>query len=263
MSGCSGETLRTENVVLATGLGIPDIPAIPVPEGLEDQIVHSSKVDLRQRNGGTKSILIVGGGLTGGTLAVNLARRENLVTLLTREPLRVQPFDFDPRWFGGDLFRAFEAAPDAERRAVILEQANVRGSITPDIRRQMIEMEKGGFLKIYEHREVTGFEKSGRLNDLSINVAAGETERIFGSFNQVILATGYSALVSNTPCLGKIAERIPAVNGLPVLTRNLEVYGFPRLFITGALAKLATGPAASNVYGAYIAAERIASKILN
>ncbi len=73
-----GESLTARRVVLATGGGSPKYPewarkiSTPYPS---DRLLHSSQLDLRTLSCGNERVLIVGGGLTSGHLAVGACAR--------------------------------------------------------------------------------------------------------------------------------------------------------------------------------------------
>ncbi len=86
---------------------------------------------------------------------------------------------------------------------------------------------------------------------------------VIADADDVWLATGYTIAVTNEPLLANVRARFPAriVAGLPVLDTNLAWPG-TLLHLTGGLTALSIGPAAANIAGARMVAERLAMAIV-
>jgi hypothetical protein len=79
-------------------------------------------------------------------------------------------------------------------------------------------------------------------------------------FDQVYFATGVQSDLGKLAYLKSMLEKypIPLIEGLPVLTDDLQWSGNVPLFVTGKFSGLRLGPGAGNLEGARLGAERIA-----
>ena len=84
-------------------------------------------------------IVIVGGGVTAGTLAKSLSERGHSVALIARNQFRTEQFDFSPVWLGPKALAEFASEADFRRRYDIIQQNRGEGSITPDIMEALID----------------------------------------------------------------------------------------------------------------------------
>ena len=132
----NSEGFRSRCVILA--IGADDCTYVP-PEFVQwqhrypDQILHASQFsvacgDKRDNNG---KILIVGGGLTAGTVAKSLSERGQSVALIARKALKTEQFDFPPVWLGPKALAEFASETDFQRRYETIQQNRGEGSITP------------------------------------------------------------------------------------------------------------------------------------
>jgi hypothetical protein len=85
-----------------------------------------------------KQILIVGGGLTRGYLAVGAIAREAKVLLRTKRYFPEKLFDVEPGCLGPKYLKGFAAEPDWHSRWETIQQARKGGSMTPEIRMRII-----------------------------------------------------------------------------------------------------------------------------
>ncbi|KAJ3070074.1 hypothetical protein HK102_006766, partial [Quaeritorhiza haematococci] len=173
----SGERIRARSVVLAVGSScLPNIPDWVPPRGMypPHALVHQLDIALDVHNLSetqppclrnhtsapptsphtynpltlpslhNRTLTIIGGGLTAGHLSLLALNRlqASSVHVLTRRPIRVQPFDVTTEWFGIDRPRRmtrFWNERDLEGRARMLREA--RGgdgsSITPEVWERM------------------------------------------------------------------------------------------------------------------------------
>jgi cation diffusion facilitator CzcD-associated flavoprotein CzcO len=107
-----GQTIIARRVVLATGSG-----KVQLPHWVEritsdypsEQLCHSQQVDLRHLNLTGERILIIGGGLTSGHLAIGAVSLGATVTLMTRKQLQEKIFDAEPGWLGPKYLKDFHA----------------------------------------------------------------------------------------------------------------------------------------------------------
>ncbi len=272
-SSCD-EGFRARCVILA--IGTDDCPYIP-PEFMPwlrrfpIRILHSHDFDLHtlsQRRSGTSSlqrkqrIVIIGGGLTAGTLAKNLVEEGSQVALVTRKPLKRQQFDFDPLWLGPKYLHNFRNEPDWEKRYKAIQQARGEGSVTPEIVETLTKyaVEKPGDFALYAGASVHCIDQPNSADWLQVDTTQGTVEMV----ELVILATGYRFNFRRCTFLSDLVERhkLPTLHSLPLLDDNLQLYPVENLFGSGVIAQLQLGPAGGNIAGAALAYERFRDKVL-
>lgn len=253
------EGFRSSCVILAIG----SEDCAYVPEAYRDwqrryphRIVHSSRFSVNdyQRLEKTGKTVIVGGGLTAGTLARSLSERGHNVVLVARKELKTEQFDFPPIWLGPKALTEFAGEPDFQRRYQIIQENRGEGSITPDV---MESLENSDNIKILPETLI-------RNITVNKNLIVETTRDVIPNVSQIILATGYrfdlrgygflEALITQHP--------IPLVCGLPVLDTDLEFHPIKNLFGSGTVAQLQIGPASGNIAGASLAYQRFRDRIL-
>jgi cation diffusion facilitator CzcD-associated flavoprotein CzcO len=247
-------SIVARRVILATGSGTPQIPAwvqkiaSPYPQ---DRLCHSRHVDLRHLQLHGENILIVGGGLTSGHLALGAIARGAKVILMSRRNLQEKLFDADPGWLGPKYLKNFWAEPDWETRAETIQNARNGGSLTPAIMLQLRRAQRQQSIKIMEKCQVLSATWHKAWQIICDDGSKHECDRIW-------LATGTKIDITSEPLLTEIIEHYPisTAKGLPVLDPHLRWAGC-ELFITGGLAALQIGPVARNLSGARMASERI------
>ena len=120
----NNEGFRSSCVVLA--IGSDDCAYVP-PEFVQwqrrypDQILHASQFTVDCKNK-PDSVVIVGGGLTAGTLAKSLSKRGHSVALIARKALKTEQFDFPPVWLGPKALAEFAGETDFQRRYETIQQ---------------------------------------------------------------------------------------------------------------------------------------------
>jgi hypothetical protein len=257
----TGETIIARRVVLATGSG-----KIQLPQWVEqitsnypsDKLCHSQQVDLRQLNLTGERILIIGGGLTSGHLAMGAINLGATVTLMTRKQLQEKIFDADPGWLGPKYLKDFHTDLDWHSRWHQIQQARNGGSMTPEMMLQLRKASHEGKISIDESCQV-GFAQ-WQNNYWQISCIDGSNRH---QFNRIWLATGTIFKATNHPLLKDVLKKYPTeiVNGLPLLDEHLRL---PKsnLFIMGGLAALQIGPVARNIGGGKMAASLIVPAIV-
>lgn len=249
------QKIRARNVIIATGQGIPNIPAIPGVH--HPSIVHSHFVNVRARewnNGNQQRILIVGGGLTAATLAVSLAGKGHRVDIAMREEMKVYPFDFPPEWFEWDLYWKFRRLATAQDRADMLKTNTWGGSITPEYAKRLEDLPTVSIWESVTVREFAHMPSGGIIpvwDDGYIHLKP---------FDRVILATGYDPNIYRLAFLKPLFPKIYHIDRFPILANTLEATD--GLFFSGALARLGIGAAAPNVYGADLAGRIILEELI-
>lgn len=205
-------------------------------------------------------IVIVGGGISAAHTAITLSRLyPHDVTLLTRHPLRVEPFDSDPGWLGPKNMKHFQTIKDYRVRRQLIVEARHRGSMPKDVYFDVKQAEKKNGLHII-HSEVASAEKNGgcaqSTADSSFSLQLTNEEQL--NAHTIVLATGFHQQVPGSEWLQSTINENDltcAQCGYPIVSPVLE-WG-PELFVAGALAELEIGPVARNIAGAQRAAERI------
>jgi hypothetical protein len=84
-----------------------------------------------------EQILIVGGGLTSGHLAVASIARGAQVLLIMRCYFPEKVFDAEPGWLGPKYLKGFAPEPDCHSHWETIQQAPNGGSMTPEIMTQL------------------------------------------------------------------------------------------------------------------------------
>jgi cation diffusion facilitator CzcD-associated flavoprotein CzcO len=154
-----GKSAIARRVIVAAGSGKPHLAAwvnqIQTQHPAE-RIRHSHQVDLRNLQLHGEQILIVGGGLTSGHLAVGSIARGAQVLLMTRRYFPEKLFDAEPGWLGPKYLKGFAAEPDCHSRWETIQQARKGGSMTPEIMTQLRRLSHSEKLTFHEQCEVVG-----------------------------------------------------------------------------------------------------------
>lgn len=267
----------SKTVVLAVGAANkPEIPRmLSMPANLQElrQACHSLQIKtfpdpiVQQRIAAGKStnILIVGGGLTSAQLT-DLAIRRGVAKVwhIMRGPCRVKHFDVDLEWMGkykNTEQARFWLADSDEERLEIIKAARGGGSFTPLFYKRLKKHAASGRLELHEKTCLvdTKFDESDSGNGGSWTVT---TDPPLGmpSFDYIYFATGVQTNASDLPYLKKIREKfpIPSFGGFPCINEDLMWTENVPLFCVGRLSALQLGPAAPNIGGAKLGAERVA-----
>ena len=255
-----GKSVIARRVVLAIGSSQTQIPdwvsqiQTPYPQ---DKLCHSQFIDLRKLQLAGERILIVGGGLTSGHLAMGALSRMAKVDILIRRKLQEKIFDAEPGWLGPKYLKGFFAESDFHQRWRMIQSARNGGSMTPAMGMQLRREVRQGKVRIYENTQVVKAEWLG--NYWLVKTNQGEEYE----YDRIWLSTGTRFDVNSQPLLEEILQAypIPVINGLPILDDNLRWRGCP-LFIMGGLAALQIGPTARNLSGARMASEKLEKAII-
>lgn len=273
-----GQTITARRVVLANGGGVPHLPEwvgqIPLNYPT-DRLLHSHQVDLQRSQLHGEQVLIIGGGLTSGHLAVGAINRGAKVLLMARRTLYEKLFDADPGWLGPKYLKGFWAEPDWHTRWQMIQQARNGGSMTPAMLTKLRRLARDGKVVFYEQCQVSqakwvvdslsksngNHQTAGHWQVCCDNSAMHECihhQRI----DRIWLATGSQLNAATHPLLKDVLNHYPTelVNGLPVVDEYLRWQGC-ELFVMGGLAALRVGPTARNLSGARAASDRIVRKL--
>ncbi len=259
----NGKSIKARRVVLAHRGGIPHWPEWAIdaqnyylddspPEKQGQRLQHSSQIDLAQIQAPRERILIIGGGLTSGHLAIGAIAAGAQVTMMHRREFYAKLFDADPGWLGPKYLKGFEANRDWVERSEIVKHARNGGSLTPAIMSQLRQAEQAGKLFFSENCEV----QQATWQDNHWLVTCHDRQQL--EFDRIWLATGAQLHTSNEPLLSELQAIYPAeiVGGLPILEDHLRWPG-SQVFVMGGLAALRVGPTARNLSGARMASQRI------
>lgn len=258
------EGFRSRCVILA--IGTDDCAYIP-PEFMRwqglypDRILHASQFSVSGKFGTSPArIVVVGGGLTAGTLAKSLSERGHDVALVARKPLKTEQFDFPPVWLGPKALAEFADETDFQRRYEIIQQNRGEGSITPDIMEALMDAPN---IKLYPEtyiHNIVETEECPSAQGLQIET----TRDTITDVSHVILATGYQFNLHRYRFLKELVtqHQVSLVQGLPRLDNDLQLHPVRNLFGSGTIAQLQIGPAAGNIAGANLAYERLREKLL-
>ena len=253
------EGFRSRCVILA--IGADDCAYVP-PEFTQwqrqypDRVMHASQFSVSKEFGTTPAkIVVVGGGLTAGTLAKSLSERGHSVALIARKQLRTEQFDFPPVWLGPKALAEFANETDFQRRYEIIQRNRGEGSITPDVMEVLMNAPN---IDLYPEtciRSIVSVDRKG--------VKVETTQGVIRGVSRVILATGYQFNLRRYGFLKELVaqHQIPLVRGLPHLDDDLQLHPIQNLFCSGTIAQLQIGPASGNIAGANLAYERLREKL--
>jgi FAD-NAD(P)-binding len=256
----NGQSIIARRVVLATGSAKIQKPdwVNQIDSGYpDDKLCHSSCVDLRKIHFRNERVLIVGGGLTSGHLAVGAISRGAKVHLMIRRQLQEKLFDAEPGWLGPKYLKDFFAEQDYKKRFAMIVQARNGGSVTPAMGMQLRREVRNGNLQIDENCQVA------RASWLGENWRVECSDGTQHECNRIWLSTGTTFDATSEALLQEVLAAYPIelVNGLPVLDEYLRWWGC-ELFLMGGLAALQVGPTARNLSGARMASEKIVPAIV-
>jgi hypothetical protein len=263
-------------VVLAVGpANRPKLPALPsIPDSLAatPQACHSMQikqfpdpiVQKKMEAGRPTTVLVVGGGLTSGQLS-DLAVRKGVTSVwhIMRGPMKVKHFDVGLEWMGkyknAEQARFWTADSDLERLEMIKE-ARGGGSMTPLFHKRLKKHVASERLKIVTETQIKDAKLEAVNGESTWTVTTEPAIPGLPRFDYIYFATGIQSDFTTLPYLQKMLENypIPGYGGFPCVTENLMWRKDIPLFLVGRLAALQLGPAAPNIGGAKIGAERVA-----
>ncbi|KAF2141849.1 uncharacterized protein K452DRAFT_298510 [Aplosporella prunicola CBS 121167] len=272
-------TLRTDKnvhyartVVLAVGPGnaprIPD-PEPPIIEQGCPQMCHSmqiqkfpdpivsSKIKAKKET----NVMVIGGGLTSAQLS-DMAVRKGVTKVwhLMRGPCKVKPFDVDLAWMG--KFRNIEqavfwTADTDEERLEKIKAARGGGSITPLFHKKLKLHMARGSVALHTNTAVVSKTYDAESRTWSVRTRPEIPE--LPPMVYIYYATGIQTDFATLPFLKSMMRDYPihGHGGLPCLNDDLMWSDAVPLYVTGRLASLRLGPAAPNLGGARVGAERV------
>ncbi len=261
----NGHTIIARRVVIANGGAVPNLPewvgqiSTSYPQ---DRLLHSHQIDLRGLRLQGERVLIIGGGLTSGHLALGAVERGAEVLLMSRRNVYDKLFDADPGWIGPKYLKGFWAEPDLHTRWQMIQAARNGGSMTPAVLAQLRRFERDGKMVFYEQCGVSHAEWIYDAWQVHCDNSTFHECIQHQSIDRIWVATGSQLDARNHPLLQDVlaAHPIDVVNGLPVVDDHLRWQGC-ELFIMGGMSALRVGPAARNLSGARAASDRIVSAL--
>lgn len=253
-----------------------DRPPAPMPQACHSMQIPSHQfphplVRRRLQAGREANLLVVGGGLTSAQLADLALRRAGpgqrlRVWQVMRGPLRTKAFDVDLRWMGKfkTLHQAyFHQAESDEERLAMIQEARGGGSITPAFMRRIRPHIRGRQLQMFENTVITEacFEEASAGDEGGLwRVKTEPAIEGLPAMDYIYFATGIQSDFATLPYLQNMLKEYPikGFGGYPCLNEDLMWKDDVPLFFAGRLAALRLGPAAPNIGGARVGAERIA-----
>lgn len=223
-------------------------------------------VQHRIQTGRKTNVLVIGGGLTSAQLSDKAIRNGvSRVFHFMRGPLTVKHFDVDLGWMGKykTLHQGyFHQADSDEERLDIINAARGGGSIPSAYLKKIQPHILRGTLNMFENTILTGahFEPSENGEGNVWKVQTQPPIDNLPPFDYIYFATGIQSDFKTLPYLQNMLKDYPikGCGGFPCLNEDLMWQDDVPLFVTGKLAALRIGPAAPNIGGARIGAERIA-----
>ncbi|MDA3949136.1 MAG: FAD/NAD(P)-binding protein, partial [Spirochaeta sp.] len=202
------ESITAVTVILAVGNPPPHIPQ-PFRRahrsgggGPELPIFHvyDTAFDI-ERIGPASRVAIVGGGIAGAHLALNLQRRGASVDIWNRDPFYPAQFDSDPCFIGPRCGDDFREQPITSRREIITDSRR-SGSVPPDLFDTLMQAREIGEIDILsaEVRAVTprspdapGAQLSSASDGAGSPQVTLTGEAVSRSYDTVVLSTGFAA----------------------------------------------------------------------
>ncbi|KAI7775324.1 hypothetical protein LA080_007041 [Diaporthe eres] len=271
-------------VILAVGPAnspvLPNIPSLSFPghsnsdhTACMPQACHSMKIAtfpdpiVQARVAAQKrtNVIVVGGGLTSAQLS-DLAIRRGVTRVwhLMRGTVKLKAFDVDLHWMGKykTLHQGyFHQADSDEERLEIIKEARGGGSITPAFMKRIKPHMARGQLKMFEKTVITDarFEECGGGEGGVWKIKTEPPIEGLPSIDYIYFATGIQSDFTTLPYLQNMLKDYPiqSLGGFPCLNEDLMWKDDVPLFMAGRLAALRLGPAAPNIGGARVGAERI------
>ncbi|WKT45534.1 FAD/NAD(P)-binding domain superfamily [Fusarium oxysporum f. sp. vasinfectum] len=258
-------------VVLAVGpANVAKIPHIPsMPDGKLPQTCHSMHitefpdpiVKARIAAKRTTNILVVGGGLTSAQLT-DLAIRKGVTKVwhVMRGPLRIKHFDVGLEWMGkfkNAKQAQFYYADSDDERIEMIKEARGGGSITPVFHKRLKKHLLTKKLELFTETSLVDAQFDAENGTWSVQT---NPPIDMPAMDYMYFATGIQTDFSSLPYLRTILEKYPIEGrgGFPCINNDLMWNDDVPLFMIGRLAALRLGPAAPNLGGAQVGAERIA-----
>lgn len=197
--------------------------------------------------------VVIGAGLSAAHIISDQLRHGRDVTWVMRRAERYQCADVNAAFFRAEGRGGFSASTWADRQSIM--QAQRTASIMFEFRPLLLEAESSGQLSVHRDARIT--QVSSEVEGIRVELANGAGS-LRGS--GVALALG-TVPISPSTVLGSSFSI--ADDGWPSLSDQLEFEDHRNVFAVGALTCMVLGPAARNIDGHRVAAERVADAILS
>lgn len=192
------------------------------------------------------------------------------VKLIIRSSMKVRYFDFSIDLMGrnsGRWLAKFWMERNLKSRLQMIRKEKNGGSITPKYAETLENYVNAGILEICQNVEVKNCEWTPSTQDNDEGVweyQLSNNDDLKYQCDQIWLATGCILDFLREPVFKFLAKdyNLSSVQGFPDLDDNLRLHPDLDLFVMGGYASLILGPAAANLQGGRVGAERIASKLL-
>lgn len=250
----SGQQFKSKNTVLAMGLS--DHPYWPEwaqkVQNMGADVHHIFDRQKAKPIDKMGDVVVIGGGISAVHTVIKLSKsHEGKITLITRHPFRVFPFDSDPGWLGPKYMREFQKVKSYETRRQMIIKARHRGSMPNELKVKVNRLQKENKIDIL----------FGEINDVTFNEnelkVVHESKTI--KAQQIILATGFHPTAPGMSWLQSTIQDenlLCATCGYPIVSSD-SLQWAEGLYVTGALSELEIGPVARNLSGARRAALKI------
>ncbi len=205
-------------------------------------------------------VVVVGGGISAAQVATTFALESpRNVSLVMRHQPRLYQFDSDLGWITHQYLDEFHQDTDYTSRRYRITAARHRGSMPPDVARELEQAVQHGLLDL-RIDEVTRLRVSDndQPHQMELTLMSGDTL----AADHIILATGFESTRPGGAWLDAAVQEygLPcAADGYPIVDQHL--CWSTGLYVSGSLAELEVGPVARNFIGVKLAAERIGETI--
>ena len=187
--------------------------------------------DAFHKNMAAPSSCIIGGGISALQLAIALARQGKAPRLITRRPLEIFRFDFNPCYVGPQCQSELDREHSEERRMKKILEERFSGTVPQEIFDEFQEL---------LNEQALGHE--------IIPDEMALAERVKDSAG-AIFCTGFEQSPAPDPLLRRPGQKF--IYGYPVLGKKLR--WAEEVFVGGKNAAYRIGPAAANIIGAHLA----------
>jgi pyruvate/2-oxoglutarate dehydrogenase complex dihydrolipoamide dehydrogenase (E3) component len=250
----TGDEILAKHVVLA--IGASEQTAWPDWAPRSDARVHHIfEPEFDGWPSSREAVVVVGGGISAGQVALRLLEEDHEVHIVSRHPLRQHQFDSNPGWLGPRHMKSFSRVRDIERRRAIISKARHQGSVPPDLYRGLRGAISRDQLFWYES-DIEAIDTHGP------SLALRLTKDTVVEAQRVLLATGFASRRPGGSLVEELLESasLPCSScGYPIVDTALRWH--PRVHVSGPLAELELGPAARNIAGARRAGDRLVQAI--
>ncbi|EED19190.1 FAD binding domain protein [Talaromyces stipitatus ATCC 10500] len=272
VSTTHGKSFHSRAVVLAVGPGLTKMMPWNLSSDEELGACHSSEVGVKFpsaalarkiENRQTTHVVVVGGGLSSAQFAdMAIARGVTKVWHIMRGDLKIKHFDVSLNWVG--KFKNYDkavfwSADDDQERFEMIQTARNGGSITPRYQKILKQLAAKDRVSIHTQTVISSKKFDSGTQTWKI-VTDPPIANFPDRIDYVCFATGMKTDANEMGLLQSMNRDYPieSINGLLCLTDDLMWKPDVPLFVTGRLASLRLGPAAPNLEGARLGAERIA-----